>query len=316
MQFDWAGWDGATAVLRAASEAQITSHHLVVDYARAYRALFQGPIVSDEWKRLAEASMWAIPQHGDHFDEAFGTAASGLWGGVPADSIFRPGTSEVVRAYILALGAYMGLSVYSQTAGRLIAEAMSVLLGLAVPQNAWVALAIQAAREVANGATWAAGVKFNNPLNLTTARGAIVWPGQTGTYGGGSEEEWHEDFAAFGTLEAGCWACATNYVDGPSYSGVVQAFYTDDAVKIAEAIAESPWSSDHYGYALVEDVRQYLQEVGVTPDDIEKIADAVAKKILPEVLTKLDSGFNVTTATLLDRLAAGDKRVETAELDR
>ena len=58
------------------------------------------------------------------------------------------------------------------------------------------------------------------------------------------------------------------------------------------------------------------QEVNVlTDEDKNDIARRVALLVLPEVMGAIKAGFNVTLPTVLDRLAAGDKRVETAEIE-
>jgi hypothetical protein len=63
-------------------------------------------------------------------------------------------------------------------------------------------------------------------------------------------------------------------------------------------------------YASLEGV-----DMAITDADVDRIASAVALKILPDVLQKLNSGFNTSVTTFLDRLAHGDKKVETAEID-
>jgi hypothetical protein len=63
-------------------------------------------------------------------------------------------------------------------------------------------------------------------------------------------------------------------------------------------------------YASLEGV-----DMAITDADVDRIATATALKILPDVLQKLNSGFNTSVTTFLDRLARGDKKVETAEVD-
>jgi len=53
----------------------------------------------------------------------------------------------------------------------------------------------------------------------------------------------------------------------------------------------------------------------LTDEEIQRIAIKVANYILPDILTKLDSGFNVTEAEHLNRLAKGDHDVRTAPID-
>lgn len=53
----------------------------------------------------------------------------------------------------------------------------------------------------------------------------------------------------------------------------------------------------------------------LSDEDIDRIARAVATRVLPEVLGKLDAGFNTTLPVLLDRVAAGDKHTGTAAID-
>jgi len=50
-------------------------------------------------------------------------------------------------------------------------------------------------------------------------------------------------------------------------------------------------------------------------EDVQNVAKAVANFLLPEILGKLDAGFNTTLTTVADRLAAGDKHTATAAID-
>ena len=205
----------------------------------------------------------------------------------------------------------MSLSDYSRRAGRLIAESLAERLGLpAVPGNTYLAFAVQVRREVADGATWAAGVQHNNPLNLTDPWPAADWPGQTGWYSGGDASEWHTNFAAFGSLEAGCAAAAQNYSTGPAYSGVVAAFRGGDAIGLAEAISASPWSSDHYGYELADEVRQELQgeesEDDMTDEQMVEIVGAIkgAAASIAVYLWRQQHGIDVLSGNLLRSVKA------------
>ena len=160
----------------------------------------------------------------------------------------------------------MTLSAWSEAAGREIAAHLARLLGVPASPRAWLAFAVQARRECADGDAFRSpGARFHNPLNLTTARGTIVWPEQSGTYGGGSADEWHDDFAAFPSLALGARACAQNYMAG-SYAGVRRAVVQgDDPVALARAIEASPWSSDHYGDTLHAEVAAELGELAPAP---------------------------------------------------
>ena len=155
-------------------------------------------------------------------------------------------------------------------AGRLIADAFATLLGVPSPAQADLVFACQVRRETADwNAVLSPGVRFNNPLNLTTGNGRIVWPGQTGTYSGGNAAEWHGDFAAFGSIEAGAWACASNY-SADTYLEVQRAFRGGDPIALATSIQDSPWDSGHYGGTFVEDVRAEIgTEEEMTDDDLK-----------------------------------------------
>lgn len=60
-----------------------------------------------------------------------------------------------------------------------------------------------------------------------------------------------------------------------------------------------------------------MKEVAMlTDEEISRIADAVSARILPEVLGKLQAGFNTSVTTFIDRQTAGDKKVATAEIDQ
>lgn len=169
----------------------------------------------------------------------------------------------------------MTLSAFSESAGRNISSALATLLGVVEPPNAWLAFAVQVRRETADGTS--IGAQNNNPLNLTTANGSIIWPGQTGTYGGGDATEWHGDFASFGTIEAGCWACARNY-DNPSYQNVLTAFQLGSPIEIAIAIQESPWDSGHYGGTLASEVAAEIGE-DMTPDQVKALIAEYAQAL-------------------------------------
>lgn len=181
------------------------------------------------------------------------------------------------------------MSPWSENAGRLIAQALATLLGVPVPPSAWIAFAVQAERECAGGTS--VGARNNDPLNLTTANGTITWSGQTGTYGGGDATEWHGDFAAFGSLVAGCWACASNY-DGGSYGNVLDAFRAGDPVAIATAIQQSPWDSGHYGGTLADEVRS---EIGgdMTPDDVKALIATYAQGLETDELLPIKGRLDV-----------------------
>ena len=178
------------------------------------------------------------------------------------------------------------LSPWSLRAGELSAEAYATLWGVPVPRGAAIVFACQARRETANGdPDLSLGVRNGNPLNLTVPSDVPdpehYWNGQTGLYSGGSwPEEWHTNFAAFGSLEAGAWACAVNY-SSPTYEHVRDAFRRNDPIALAEAIQQSPWDSGHYGDTLVSEVRAELrQEEEMTEDQIREIAKAECRAVL------------------------------------
>lgn len=148
------------------------------------------------------------------------------------------------------------LSPWCENAGRLIAEAIALLEHVSEPANAWIALAVQCRRETANGdPALAPGVVFRNPLNIAAHGGVLTWLGQEGTYGGPSVP--HRDSAKFGSVEAGCWACASTYTSR-AYSNVIGAFKIGDPVAIARAIQESSWDPEHYGYTLAAEVQHVV----------------------------------------------------------
>lgn len=161
------------------------------------------------------------------------------------------------------------LTAWSVRSGKLISQFLADRLGIPQPSATWLPFAVQAQIEDAGGSSL--GAARNNPLNLTTGNGKITWPGQTGTYGGGNAQEMHGDFAAFGSLEDGCRACADNYF---YYPGVVAAFKTGDPIKLAQAVQDSPWDSGHYGGGFVAQVQANLgtivPEGGVTMEEIYK----------------------------------------------
>jgi hypothetical protein len=168
------------------------------------------------------------------------------------------------------------LSSYCIDAGHLIADALATLIGVAkAPSDNWIAFAVQCSIETANGTSTGAD-KFN-PLNLTTAGGTIVWPGQTGTWGGGDTSEWHEDFAAFGSLQAGAWACAANYANGEAYGEVRWAFLGGNPIAIAKAIEDSPWDTGHYQQRLDEAVQEQLEEGTLTEDQVKALISEALK---------------------------------------
>lgn len=81
--------------------------------------------------------------------------------------------------------------------------------------------------------------------------------------------------------------------------------------------------SPQAGALLARDFFQTLQrevsDVALTNEEIEAVAQRVASLLSPsfsEVITKLESGFNVTVPVIADRAVAGDKKTETAEIDK
>lgn len=72
-----------------------------------------------------------------------------------------------------------------------------------------------------------------------------------------------------------------------------------------------------HAHDAVQFFQRLMQEVGIvlTDEDKNDIAKRVASLILPEVVGAIKAGFNITLPTVINRLAAGDKRVETAEID-
>jgi hypothetical protein len=170
----------------------------------------------------------------------------------------------------------MSLNTWSLEAGRMIATALAELLGIPVPAAAYLAFAVQARRETAGGTQMAAA---NNPLNLRPILGG--WPGQIGTT--------PANFAVFGSLEAGCWACARNY-DNPDYAGVLSAFRGGDPVAMAYAIEESPWDEGHYGGTLhIEVEEEVMATEFVTKADLEAYKQTLQDELDMNYATKLHS---------------------------
>ncbi len=199
----------------------------------------------------------------------------------------------------------MQLSDWSIRAGRLIAGALEQLLGAPASLDARLVFAVQAALETANGAS--IGATANNPLNLTTARGRIFWPGQVGTYSGGSQSEWHGDFARFARLEHGAYACALNYASGGAYQAVRDAFRHGNPLALAAAIEASPWDSGHYGNgnlaAAVQTVIAALQEDDdMTPEQLKAILDKddALSDSIEIFFARLQRGLDVVTGKPLD----------------
>ncbi|MCR4338332.1 MAG: hypothetical protein NUW01_00435 [Gemmatimonadaceae bacterium] len=204
----------------------------------------------------------------------------------------------------------MTLSAWSLRAGTLIAEAFTTLWGVPMTPATATVFACQVRRETANGdPDLSPGVRHGNPLNLTVPPNAPdpdhYWNGQVGTYSGGSTDEWHTNFAAFGSLEAGAWACAVNY-SSVTYENVRDALRGGDPIALAEAIQQSPWDSGHYGGTLVAEVRAELgQEEEMTEEQIREIAKAECRA----VLSQEDWLRDTVKAAVLESMAEASRRL-------
>jgi hypothetical protein len=176
-------------------------------------------------------------------------------------------------------------SPQSGAIGALIAAEIGRQGGFTVRDDAWITFASQVQRETGGVVT------ANNPLNLTDPGHGFLWRafGQIGHRAGGSEQEWHTNFAAFDSLEGGARAAAANYL-GSYYGNVIDALRSQaDPVTLARAIESSPWDSGHYGGTLSEAVAAAVGDHGgstaaaleqpaplVLPDPVAAVSGAIA----------------------------------------
>ena len=195
----------------------------------------------------------------------------------------------------------MSVSSYCEQAGKNISQALANLLQIPVPENAWVAFACQSSVETADGSVF---TDPNNPLNLRPRADVYgPWPGQTGV-----AQTQSGPFAQFGTLEAGCWACADNYAAG-SYDDVLRAFRGGDPVEIAIAIQNSPWDAGHYGGTLANFVKQEVGQVSITKDQYIQEIEPLVKETI-KVMISQDGETQQLIAKLTPAGVTADQVVE------